>query len=49
GMLMGRRGITSEQAMDILRRAALHTNSKIQEVAERLVSQRHSQGQGHPT
>jgi GAF domain-containing protein len=53
GMLMGRRGITSEQAMDILRRAALHTNSKLQEVADRLVSQRHSQGhsqgQGHPT
>ncbi|MDP8976757.1 MAG: GAF and ANTAR domain-containing protein [Actinomycetota bacterium] len=40
GMLMGRRGITSEQAMDVLRRAALQTNSKLSEVAERIVSQR---------
>ncbi len=42
GMLMGRRGITSEQAMDVLRRAALQTNSKLSEVAERIVNQRPS-------
>lgn len=42
GMLMGRRGITSEQATEVLRRAALRTNSKLSEIAERIVGQRSS-------
>ncbi len=37
GMLMERRGITSAQALRLLQRAAIRTDIKLQEVAERLV------------
>ena len=40
GMLMERRGITSNQALDVLVRAAQRMNVKLQEVAERVVNRR---------
>jgi transcriptional regulator with GAF, ATPase, and Fis domain len=43
GMLMERRGITSDQALEVLGRAARHMNVKLQEVAERVVGRRKRQ------
>ena len=40
GMLMERRGITSDQALDVLTRAARQLEVKVQEVAERVVQRR---------
>lgn len=40
GMLMERRGITSQQAFEVLRRAAHRMEVKLQEVAERVVERR---------
>ena len=37
GMLMERRGITSAQALELLQRAAIRTNTKLHDVAERFV------------
>ncbi len=37
GMLMERRGITSAQALELLQRAAIRSDTKVQEVAERFV------------
>jgi GAF domain-containing protein len=42
GMLMGTRSITSDQALEVLRRAAIRTNTRLQEVAERFVGRRDS-------
>ncbi len=53
GMLMERRGITSAQALELLQRAAIRTDTKLQVVAERFVGRHHPhdvaadrQGQG---
>jgi len=40
GMLMGARGIGSAQALELLHRAAIRTNSKLADVAERFVERR---------
>ena len=52
GMLMERRGITSDQAMELLHRAAIRTDTKLQQVAEQFVERNarqaeaaHRQGQ----
>ncbi len=37
GMLMERRGITSAQALELLQRAAIRTDTRLQKVAERFV------------
>ncbi|MDQ3569234.1 MAG: GAF and ANTAR domain-containing protein [Actinomycetota bacterium] len=52
GMLMERRGITSDQAMELLQRAAIRTDTKLQRVAEQFLGRQapqtektHGQGQ----
>ena len=40
GMLMERRGISSAQALELLQRAAIRTDMKLQHVAERVVERR---------
>lgn len=37
GLLMGRQGLSQEQAFDVLRRASQRTNIKVRDIAERIV------------